>query len=150
LPACPEGLSGKSAALWEEYWRSDVSRAVEITDHYALRRWIEAVDERDRLAEAVREEQTVTGSMGQPVLNPLTKRLEFLEGSIERFERQFGMTPKARADLGISLASEAMTAERLNQMAAGKRDAKPKTDDQETIDGEAEEVEGFIDAREAD
>lgn len=143
IPEPPSDISDESKALWSSYWRSDVSRAVEEPDHHALKRWIESVDERERLVVAVRDSTTVEGSTGQPVLNPLAKRLDTLEGQIERFERQFGMTPKARADLGIAAGNAAMTAEQLNRMA---NDAQPDKDKTSQKRKQAKEAEGFIEA----
>jgi uncharacterized protein YgfB (UPF0149 family) len=96
------------------------------------------------LLKAVQKATTVRGSTGQPVLNPLAKRLDQLEAQIKGFEQQFGMTPKARADLGIAAGNAAMTAEQLNRMASDAPDQQ--SDETETIDGEAEEVEEFIEA----
>lgn len=115
-PTPPDGLAGTSVELWDLFWASDLARMVTPPDHYALQRWIEAVDDRDRIAEVVRAAPTVEGSRSQPVLNPLAKRLGTLEGQIEGFERQFGMTPKARADLGIATDTAALTAAQLNAM----------------------------------
>jgi P27 family predicted phage terminase small subunit len=143
-PAPPSGLGKLAKDLWARFWTSAVAGVIEDPDLYALKRWIESVDERERLLRAVRKATTVRGSTGQPVLNPLAKRLDQLEGQIERFERQFGMTPKARADLGIATGNAAMTAAQLNDMA--NEDAP----DQETIDGEAEELDDeFEDAAQA-
>jgi P27 family predicted phage terminase small subunit len=140
IPKPPARLSKRSRELWDEFWRSNVAGAVEPPDLYALKRWIQSVDERDRLLAVVQKATTVRGSQGQPVLNPLAKRLDQLEGQIERFERQFGMTPKARADLGIATGQAAMTAEQLNRMANEDASSQDQNDDDETIDGEAEEV----------
>jgi len=147
-PAAPKGLGKFAKDLWGRFWTSDVAGVIEDPDLYALKRWIESVDERERLLRAVRKATTVRGSTGQPVLNPLAKRLDQLEGQIERFERQFGMTPKARADLGIATGNAAMTAAQLNEMA--NEDAPGQDQDPETIDGEAEELDDeFEDATQA-
>jgi P27 family predicted phage terminase small subunit len=139
-PPAPKGLLKKSKERWDGFWDSDVSQAVQSSDLYALTRWIQATDERDRFHRAVKKEPTVTGSQGQPVLNPLAKRLADLELQIARFEVQFGMTPKARADLGVSAGDAAMTAERLNRMVADARDEDEGDDG--AIDGSVvEEVE---------
>jgi P27 family predicted phage terminase small subunit len=145
IPKPPARLGKVAKELWEIYWTAPISGAVERPDHYALKRWIESVNERERLLKAVQKATTVRGSTGQPVLNPLAKRLDQLEGQIERFERQFGMTPKARADLGIAAGNAAMTAEQLNRMASDAPD-EDGDDQTETIDGEAEEISGFVEA----
>jgi phage terminase small subunit len=43
--------------------------------------------------------------MGQPVLNPLVAYLIHLEGMITRTEKEFGMTPMARARLNLKRPS---------------------------------------------
>jgi P27 family predicted phage terminase small subunit len=142
-PRPPANLLKSSRERWAAFWKTDISRAVEESDFYALRRWIEAVDERERLAPVIRKSPTVPGSMGQPVLNPLGRRLTELEKQIEGFERQFGMTPKGRADLGIATGHAAMTAAQLNEMANADTDQE----DQEAIEGEAKEItQGFSEA----
>lgn len=151
IPKPPARLSKPARELWEGFWISDVAGAVTGTDHYALKRWIQSVDERDRLLTAVQKATTVRGSTGQPVLNPLAKRLDQLEAQIKGFEQQFGMTPKARADLGIATGNAAMTAEQLNRMANEDAPDQGQGDEPETIEGEAEEIGAeFIDAAEAD
>jgi P27 family predicted phage terminase small subunit len=136
IPKPPARLSKGSRELWDAFWKSDVAGAATATDHFALKRWIQSVDERNRLLVVVQKATTVRGSTGQPVLNPLAKRLDQLEGQIERFERQFGMTPKARADLGIAIA--AMTAEQLNRLARNEPD--------QDLDPSSNEFDDFIDA----
>lgn len=93
----------------------------------------------------MKKEPTVTGSQGQPVVNPLARRLADLETQIARAEVQFGMTPKARADLGLSAAGAAKTAQELNEMV-GDAEQGEGEGAEEAIDGEVEEIEGFIDA----
>jgi hypothetical protein len=66
-----------------------------------LIRWIQVTDEYDRTARAFRKTRVVRGSMGQPVLNPLIAYLAHLEAMITRTEKEFGMTPMARARLNL-------------------------------------------------
>lgn len=146
VPEPPCELTPAATEVWEDFWHGQTSKIVDVSDHFALRRWIEAVDEREGLIGPVRENPTVDGSQGQPVINPLAKRLAELETRIERTEIQFGMTPKARADLGVAAGTAAMTAEQLNKMAqegpSGDQDGDGKT-----LEGEAEEIpEGFENA----
>ncbi|MBS1889409.1 MAG: P27 family phage terminase small subunit [Actinobacteria bacterium] len=135
VPDPPDGLRPESVATWDTFLRSEAGRVVRESDLPALRRWIQAVDEREGLYGVVIETPAVEGSRKQPVLNPLIKRLESVETRIEGFERQFGMTPRARADLGVATDHAAMTAAQLNQITRdeGKR-------------REPERVEGFVDA----
>lgn len=135
----PDGLCPEAQRVWDDFWASDISAAAKRSDHYALRRWIEAVDEREGLMKTVRKSQFVDGSQGQPRLNPLFKRLGEVEKHIADFEERFGMTPRARAALGIEVGKAAMTADQLNRMARNGSD-------EDEGDSPEETVEGFIDA----
>jgi P27 family predicted phage terminase small subunit len=138
---CPPKLCAEALRVWEDFWASDISAAAKRSDHYALRRWIEAVDEREGLMRVVREAQLVDGSQGQPRLNPLFKRLGEVEKHIADFEERFGMTPRARAALGIEVGKAAMTADQLNRMA------RNGSDQDAPEGGQIEEgIDGFIDA----
>ena len=71
--------------------------------------------------------------MGQPVLNPLAPYLATLEATIARAEQELGLTPMARAKLGIVIGQEALTADALNRSLSrhDERDAE-----QDAIDAE--------------
>jgi len=108
----------RSEARWEAFWRSEVSRAVDLaSDGYRLERWIRDVDEYERTLRLFRAERIVVGSTGQPRLNPLAGRLKDLEASIRETEREFGMTPLARLRLGIASGQAALTAAEVNRLA---------------------------------
>lgn len=139
IPDPPIRLTKVAKEVWESFWSSEVSRVVDTSDHYALRRWIQAVNDREKIAAKVRKMPLVDGSQGQPVMNPLAKRLGSFDAEILKFEIQFGMTPKARADLGVSAGTAAMTAAQLNRMAQ-------EDEDDDTIDGDAEEYGEFEEA----
>jgi P27 family predicted phage terminase small subunit len=143
-PAPPDGLLPISVEIWSDFWAGDVAELVGPSDRYALRRWIEAVDERERIVATVRDNPTVEGSKGQPVLNPLGKRLDAWEAEIRKAEAQFGMTPRARADLGVQTGAMAMTAQRLNELAKGGAEGAASSQDQTgVVDSTAEEIPGF-------
>lgn len=129
-PAPPADLLPETVARWDEFWQSDVARAVDRTAHMgALRDWIEAVDERARVMPILRENRLVEGSQGQPVLNPLASYLQQREAVIARAEAQFGMTPGAMARLGLTVGQAKLTAATLNAMLdRGARDAGNRTE----------------------
>lgn len=128
-PAPPEGLLPASVNRWDEFWQSDVARAVDRNAHMgALRDWIEAVDERERVLPILRENRLVEGSQGQPVLNPLASYLGQREAVIARAEAQFGMTPGAMARLGLTVGQAKLTAATLNAML----DRRPSGDSDST------------------
>lgn len=99
-PKPPSGLLTSSRERWANFWDSQAALAVDLaSDMPRLIRWIQATDEYDRTARAIRQARLVKGSMGQPVLNPLVSYLVHLEGMITRTEKEFGMTPLARTRL---------------------------------------------------
>jgi P27 family predicted phage terminase small subunit len=101
-PRPPAGLLKPSRDRWDHFWESQAALAVDLdSDMPRLLRWIQATDEYDRTAKVIREARLVKGSMGQPVLNPLVAYLIHLEGMITRTEKEFGMTPMARARLNL-------------------------------------------------
>ncbi len=134
VPKPPKGLLKATRERWEAYWLSPVSKAVELNaDGGRLERWIRAVDEWHRAGETFRAARLVKGSMGQPVLNPLAAYMATLEATIGRAEQELGLTPMARAKLGIVIGQEALTADALNRSLSrhDERDAE-----QDAIDAE--------------
>ena len=120
-PEPPAGLLKSSRETWDQFWSSPIAQAVEMAaDGPRLQRWIEAIDERTRVRRVFRRERLVTGSQGQPVLNPLAGYLSTLEREIAAAEPAFGMTPIARLRLGIAIGEARRTAAQLN------RDLVPK------------------------
>jgi hypothetical protein len=102
-PAAPAGLSKVALDAWAGFWRSPVSQAVDRdADMPALHRWIEAVNDRERIVKVVRKQPLVDGSKGQPTLNPLVRMLADLESNIRRAEGQ-ASPPLGRA--GVKRAS---------------------------------------------
>jgi P27 family predicted phage terminase small subunit len=105
-PKPPSGLLKPSRDRWAQFWESRAALAVDLaSDMPRLIRWIEVTDEYDRTVKTIRSARLVKGSMGQPVLNPLVAYLVHLEGMITRTEKEFGMTPMARARLDLKRPS---------------------------------------------
>jgi P27 family predicted phage terminase small subunit len=137
-PAPPPGLLKSSREHWEAFWRSPIAQAVEAdADGYALQRWIEAVDERDRVRRVLKRSRLVEGSQGQPVLNPLATYLANLVREIALAETAFGMTPMSRLRLGIAIGQARMTAAELNRRIA-KGAASDRDRDQVDVELDAE------------
>lgn len=105
-PKPPAGLLKPSRDRWVQFWESRAALTVDLaSDMPRLIRWIQASDEYDRTAKTIRSARLVKGSMGQPVLNPLVAYLVHLESMITRTEKEFGMTPAARARLDLKRPS---------------------------------------------
>lgn len=112
----PVGLLASSRRIWRSLFASPVARAIDLeADVYKLHRWIEMVDEHQRVSQVFRAKRIVTGSMGQPVLNPLGSYLATLESQISKMETEFGIGPLSRMRLGIATGQAALTADELNR-----------------------------------
>lgn len=116
VPKPPVGLLASSRRIWRELFASPVARAIDLrADLFKLQRWIQAVDEYQRVSEVFRKARLVKGSTGQPVLNPLGTYLVNLESQITRMETEFGVGPLSRMRLGIATGQAALTADELNR-----------------------------------
>jgi hypothetical protein len=80
------------------------------------------VDDWHRTHSAVRREPIAAGSKGQRRVNPLAGHLRFLEDAIARTETEFGLTPRARAQLGITRGQAALTAADVNRLTDAETD----------------------------
>ncbi len=125
--ASPE-WSEKTVEAWEVYWRSDVAQAARDVDEPAVRRLFSMRDEYDVCVSVARQELVVEGSRGQLRINPLATHAQKLETAIARLEGELGVTPAARARLGLTLASGGLyeVQRRMAQAAAERRAAMPR------------------------
>jgi P27 family predicted phage terminase small subunit len=107
----PNGLLAATRRIWNAYWNSPVSRAVDVdADRYRVERWISTVDEYERVNAAFKQTRIVKGSTGQPVLNLLNQYLQQLLAEINKAETELGLTPLARMRLGIAYGEAQLTA----------------------------------------
>ena len=119
IPAPPERGDGQplcNAALlaWDAFWLSPMAGlldAVERVDRYTVDRWIRCVDALERVEGAIRRVPLVRGSTGQPALSPLVGYARQLQAELARYQEVLGLTPLARARLGLNTAAQRMTAE---------------------------------------
>lgn len=116
IPEPPTRLDGgqlADAALlaWDRFWLSDLRGALDGTDgvdRIQVDRWARLLDEHETLWAEVQAERIVSGSKGQPRLNPLHMALAATRKDLERQEGVLGLTPADRARLGITFASAAV------------------------------------------
>lgn len=101
-PEPPAGLLAASVAAWRRLWASPVASAFLDSDLPALERLWQLYDERRRAFRVARTSRLVEGSQGQPRLNPLIAHVAALDGQILALEDRFGLTPRARLQLGIT------------------------------------------------
>jgi hypothetical protein len=117
VPQARDEWRDEMRTAWDEFWSSDVAQAIEVEHLPALRRLFEMRDLQSRAWERYRAQPYVDGSMGQPVTNPAFAEATKLESACVALEDRLGLSPKARANLGIAIGQAALTAADLNRMA---------------------------------
>jgi P27 family predicted phage terminase small subunit len=116
VPVCPREFLVQTRRVWEAFWGSELAQAVDAaTDAHALRRLFSLFDERERAYRAFREKRLVRGSQGQLVLNPLWRHAAVMDSEIRQLEDRFGLTPRARLALGITLGEAQKSLEDMNR-----------------------------------
>lgn len=114
-PAPPKGLLAVTVQEWATFWESPLARYVAGADLGDLVRLFRLKDERERAYRGFRKERLVLGSKGQPVLNPLGAYVLQLDAELRQLSDRFGLSPKARAHLGIDLGKAKRTLEDVNR-----------------------------------
>src|SRR3990167_8527540 len=115
IPLQPRGLLSGQRQSWADYWSSPLARIlVPATDAPALARLWTLYDERARMYRGIRRHRIVVGAKGQPRGDPLYAQMAALDSAIAALERQFGMTPKSRLELGVVLGDAARSLADLN------------------------------------
>lgn len=115
----PEGLSEQAAALWEAYWADTVSTVQTPVDRGVLTRWITEYDRYLRMTAEADLEPLVRGSTGQQVENPLYKIAYRALDAAERCEKQMGVGPLHRSNLGIAVITEQKSLRDMNSRYGG-------------------------------
>lgn len=105
VPPAPAGLLKTTRARWDELWGSPMAAALQLAaDRSAIERLFVLYDELERATRMYRKARMVKGSMGQPVLNPAAKLMTQLGAEVRQLEDRFGLTPKARVNMGAPAA----------------------------------------------
>ncbi|KKL73687.1 hypothetical protein LCGC14_2072380, partial [marine sediment metagenome] len=65
----------------------------------------------------------------QPVLHPMGKVMNDLEKDIRQLEDRYGLSPKARAQLGITIGTAQRTLEDLNRDLELDPEGDPRVDE---------------------
>lgn len=126
--------------MWRKYWSSRVSNAVEYdADYEALRHWILAVDERERLSELATAQPLIPGprhtkELPHLILNPLFRRIRELTADIEHAQETFGMTPLSRFRLQLTYAEAGQS---LAALRRTKDQAQPEWHEADVLDLDA-------------
>jgi len=120
---------------WDAFWASDVAGAVDDASMPAIRRLF---DLRSRQAAAFSlydAEPYVVGSTGQPRINPAFDAAMKLETAITALEDRYGLTSKAKVNLGLAFGQAQLTAADLNRMAAEVAHGGDIIEDAEVVEG---------------
>ena len=105
-----------SRDTWELVWSSGIASQLQEQDTQALYRWIEYLDEWHRARRTLKgADRLVPGSRGQMVLNPLIDYMQKLEANLRGIEDRLGLSPMARARLGLTVAEGTSIALQINQ-----------------------------------
>ena len=140
VPAVRRGVSKYAAERWRAFWKSDVSHAVETdSDIEKLTRWIEAVSERERYWQLVKE-NPVMMRRGEMVKNPLWTVIRQLDQELDRAEQYFGMSPLSRFRLQFTKTEAESSLEDLMRKLSRPRLDELEVPTAEVID--LDELEG--------
>lgn len=108
-------LTSEAIMRWNEFRSSPVAMTLDEADYLIAVRWIEAVNRSIVSAREADEEPATTGSAGQMIMNPLYKLSESQTKIAQDCERQLGIGPKNRADLGVQLVASKPSLEQMNK-----------------------------------
>ena len=127
-PPPPAGLLAVTRDAWIGFWQSPLAQyASARMDLMTLTRLFRMYDEQERAYRALTKpgaKRIVDGSKGQPRLSPLYGLIDRLEAKINHLEDRFGMSPRARQNLGIKPDADGPTLDDLNRgLAEGDADA---------------------------
>jgi P27 family predicted phage terminase small subunit len=111
-----DALSESAKAYWRARWRSAAAGAWDReADLAPLTVYILDFDTWLRFRAVVQQAPLVRGSKEQLRPNPLIKEMRLLERQLRATEEQFGMSPRARISLGISLVEGVSKLEELRR-----------------------------------
>jgi P27 family predicted phage terminase small subunit len=119
VPPAESGWLARTRCAWVTFWREALSTLTQPADGEALRRLFALYDARERTWRLFVKNPYTRGSKGQQVLNPMGTFALQLDARIERLEQAFGITPKARLQLGVVLGEAKKSLEDLAREASG-------------------------------
>jgi len=120
-PAADQSWREATVEQWVAFWRSGLASQVEPSDVPALRRLFWLTDEIARCRDAIEETgRVVAGSQGQPRPNPLYKQVQEFQAEARQLEDRFGLSPRARLQLGIALGAAHASLDALNERLQAK------------------------------
>ena len=123
-----ESLTVAALSAFDAVIDSPIANALTKADHVILVRWVKALSNYEEAMETALSDPMSTGSMGQDIVSPWFKVADGFMAVIEKCERQLGIGPKNRADLGITLlaAGRVPTAPQPRQSAPINDEPDPR------------------------
>lgn len=118
---------------WSTYWDSPSGNAARPEDKPAVERLFKLRAHWEAAIQIASGEPKVEGSTGQMRPNPFYATALQLEAAILRLENELGLTPKARAALGLTAAQAGLTVQQINERLAV--DQAPIAVESWTVDG---------------
>lgn len=124
IPAPPDDIHPDLLAEWDTYWSSSVALAADQVDLPMIRRLFTYRDEWLRLHVAYSaldpEDRIIAGSRNRDNLriHPFADRMTKLESEISKLEDKLGLSPLARARLGIEIGNQKLTWQQLAKQAS--------------------------------
>jgi len=132
IPETPKGLKKKARELREEVWSSPVATVWDSQmDVTAVIRYISSFDEWLTVQKDLKSQgYSAVGSQGQDVLSPVVAYARQLESQMSKLEGQLGLTPVARARLGLTLEEAKLTAAHVNKLTPTRRRRAERDEDE--------------------
>lgn len=116
VPPAPARLLKVTRDAWDSFWADPLlAPLVRPSDRVALVRLFRLYDERERAERAYTRERATEGSTGQMVVNPFARQVASIDTRIDKLEPRFGITPKARLDLGVAMGAAHKSLEEMNR-----------------------------------
>lgn len=105
----------EAVEAWDNYWNDPVSSVVTEVDHSVLIRWITMVNRYFKLMKEADESPVISTTSNGNLAHPLYKVALAMENQIERLESKLGISPSARARLGIQILGQEQAKQNLQR-----------------------------------
>lgn len=107
------------AGWWADFWsQRELLLGLGSIDVHLVRRIAGLKQLREEAAAGLKGNPLVMGSQGQPVANPLSRLVLSYDAEIRQLEDRLGLSPRARLNLGVSIAQASKRIEDLFPPAA--------------------------------
>ena len=114
VPAADPDWLPKIKRTWRAFWKDPLSTSIALTDMPGLHRLFDYRDQWQRAMDLIAVEIVVRGSVGQIRVHPLADHCLKLEAAMIRLETELGLTPMARARLGITIGDAMDSLDKIN------------------------------------